>query len=117
MKLLNLAAISLASALALGSSLLLSGDRVAPALEEHDYRHASQWGLESFDEAVWQAVDEVATLEASLAPEVDKFYVELRPVAEPLQAVQLAFDRASLLRLMAGELTPETFVRNHISFE
>ena len=118
MKLLNLAAISLASALALGSSLLLSGDRVAPALEHNNtFRHASQWAGESFDEAVWRAVDEVAALEETIAPEVELFFVELRPAEERFQAVQLAFDRESLLRLIAGELAPETFVRDHIKFD
>lgn len=117
MKLLNLAAITLASALALGSSLLISGDRVAPALEHTTFRHASQWAEESFDEAMWQAVDEIAALEETIAPEVELFFVELRPVEEPLQAVQLAFDRESLLRLMAGELAPEAFVRDHITFD
>ncbi len=117
MKLLNLAALSLALALALGSSLLLSGDRVAPAIEHNYFRHASHWAEESFDEAVWQAVDEVAALEETIAPEVELFFVELRPVEDRLQLVQLAFDRESLLRLMAGELAPEAFVRDHITFD
>ena len=117
MKLLNLAAISLASALALSGGLLLSGDRIAPALEHNTFRHASQWAGESFDEAVWQAVDEVAALEETISPDVELFFVELRPVEEPLQVVQLAFDRESLLRLKAGQLAPEAFVRDHITFD
>ena len=115
MKLLNIAAISLASALVLSSSLLLSRDRVAPELEQRDYQYASQWAGESFDEAVWRAVDEVAWLEESLAPEVERFHVELRPADDSQQAVLLAFDRESLLRLVSGELAPEAFVRDHIA--
>ena len=117
MKALNLTAISLAVALALSSSLLVSQDRTPVDVATFQFRHMAAWSLGSFDEALWLAIDEVATMEEFLPPSIERFHVTMHPVQDTVLVVELAFQRDALLRLKAGELAPEQFVRDYVDFD
>ena len=115
MKLLNIAALSLATALVLSSSLLISKETDMEAAPGNLW-HTVPWGAESFDEVLWLAVDEVAAMEDVMAPEVETIHLELHRSGDNAEEVQLVFDRAALIMLKAGELAPEMFVRDYVEF-
>ena len=116
MKALTLTAFSLAVALALSSSLLVSRDRTAVNSATVRFQHTATWGAGTFDEALWLAIDELATMEELLPPSIERFHVLMRPAQDTLFTVELAFQRDALLRLRDGELAPEQFVRDHVDF-
>lgn len=116
MKVLNFTAFSLAVALALSSSLLVSRDRTAVDAATVRFQHTATWDAETFDEALWLAIDEVATMEEFLPPSIERFYVTMHPAQDSVFTVELAFNRAALLRLKDGDLAPEQFVREYVDF-
>ena len=116
MKIFNVAAFPIASVLALTGGLLVTRDVSRIETQTQDFQLTTSWGSQSFDEAVWLAVDEIAGIEENLPVEVDKFQVRVESSYEDIPPIYIQFDRASLIRLKAGEITPENFMRAHVTF-
>ncbi len=125
MKLFTITAIPLVSALVLGGAFVVPRDDHT-VTTKHDnategnaknLRLIVDWQSRSFDEAVWLAVDRIATLEENLPEQVENFQVEMQPAGDTQIAVQLAFSRSDLAALKAGDLSPEDFIREHVRFE
>lgn len=79
-------------------------------------RHTATWGSRSFDEALWLAVDEIADIEDGLPQEIENFHVVVQSTDEAMAEIHLHFDRASLAKLMAGEIAPANFIRDYVEF-
>ena len=116
MKIFNIIIFPLASALVLGGALLATKDYSPVKTETYDLRYTVTWSSRSFDEAVWLAVNEIADIEDSLPREIESFHVEVQSSDEAMTVIHLQFDRASLAKLKAGEITPENFIREHVEF-
>lgn len=70
----------------------------------------------SFDEMMWNAIENTAKLEDKLPANVKDFRLTM-PESGGSQPVVLAFDRSDLRRLKKGRITPEEFVRNCVDFQ
>jgi hypothetical protein len=117
MKALNLTIIPMTMALILSGALLATRDTSIPketVLPDFDY--VVFWGSNSFDEAVWLVVDEIARFEHDLPAQVLRFHVKVQSNDGAFPAVYLDFNRESLLKLKTGALSPEAFIRDHVDF-
>ena len=116
MKILNITVFPLASALILGGALLATKDYSPVKPETRVLRHTASWGSRSFDETVWLAVDELAGIEDGLPPAVENFHIEVQSTDEAMPVIHLQFNRESLVKLKAGKITPENFIRGYVEF-
>ncbi|MFB0517184.1 MAG: hypothetical protein ACETWG_11360 [Candidatus Neomarinimicrobiota bacterium] len=116
MKIFNFTIIPLASILVLGGAMIVTRDYTTIETDTHEFSYTASWGSQSFDEALWQAVDIIARIEENLPPEIESFHIKIQPSTEELPVIQLDFERVYLLGLMAGEIPPETFIREHVDF-
>ncbi|MFC1484311.1 hypothetical protein ACFL5M_02055 [Candidatus Neomarinimicrobiota bacterium] len=117
MKALNLTIIPMTMALVLSGALLAT--RETSVLKETvspNFDYVVFWGSNSFDEAVWLVVDEIARFENDLPSQVQQFHVKVQSNDGAFPAVYLDFDRESLERLKTGALSPEAFIRDHVDF-
>lgn len=117
MKAPNLTIIPMAVALVLSGALLAT--REISALKETvspNFDYVVFWGSNSFDEAVWLVVDEVARLENDLPTQVQHFRVKVQSNDGSFPAVYMDFNRESLVGLKTGALSPEVFIRDHVDF-
>ena len=101
------------------SRTLPSGETVSPAVEAESYvrNYTVGWGSRSFDEALWQTVAGIATIEELLPSHVQRFQVEIRSPNDVQPPVSLGFQRAALSRLKVGRIAPDVFIRDHVEFD
>ncbi len=124
MKLFTVAFIPVVSALILGSAFMVHDEYDAapltdnPAADESykSLRYIMVWNSGSFDEALWLAMNQVATLEDGLPQQVDRFQVEIQSKGTTQPTVQLAFSRTDFTLLKAGAIAPEVFMRDYVRY-
>ena len=118
LKLLVIGFIPLVTGLVLGRAATLV-PAISPAIEVgHNLSdYTVIWGPRSFDEAVWRAVERIATLEVTSPTRVERFQVEIRSSQDTYPPIVLAFDRIALEHLIAGKLAPEVFIRERVQFD
>ncbi len=87
------------------------------ALDPTGFSYTMPWSYASLEEAVWLAVDDIATIKKYMPSEVDHFSVVIPPYGNNTTTIHLAFARADLELLAAGELTTEIFIRDYVEFE
>lgn len=75
------------------------------------------WGPHSFDEAIWRAVEWVASVKDGVAQHEDRFRVQIRYTSDAYPPITVAFDRADLEQLAAGSLAPADFIRQRVEFK
>ncbi|MCK4577525.1 MAG: hypothetical protein KAU50_01965 [Candidatus Marinimicrobia bacterium] len=80
------------------------------------FSYTLPWSYSSLEEAVWLAVDDVSHIQKYLPPEVDRYQVRIPPIADNTDVYVLVFGKASLEKLIAGDITSEEFVRDHVKF-
>lgn len=124
MKLLSVTIIPIVSALILGSAFMVhdvyNAEAPADNLDSEEsfknLRYVMAWESGSFDEALWLALHQVATLEDGLPRQVERIQVEIQPKGSDLPSVQLAFRRTDLVSLKAGAIAPEVFLRDYVRY-
>lgn len=116
MKRIKRTTLLLVSALILVGVVLATKDYSTIEADFFSLGYTVSWGAESrsFDEAVWQAITEMAQLEENLPEEVENFRVAVLPSDSNYPVVYLDFNRTNLVRLKAGEIPPEIFIREYI---
>ena len=82
-----------------------------------EFSYTMPWSYGSLDEALWLALDDIATIRKYMPPEVDHFRVVIPPYGDNTSFIFITFDRSDLELLATGELAPEMFIRNHVTFE
>ncbi len=104
------------------SALLIA--RVAVPVDEPleiedptQFSYTMPWSYGSLDEALWLALDDIATIRKYMPPEVDHFRVVIPPYGNNPSFVFMMFERSDLELLAAGELAPELFIRDHVTFD
>ncbi|UCD36891.1 MAG: hypothetical protein JSW54_08600 [Fidelibacterota bacterium] len=117
MKKYKLAVLPLFAALVLVGVVLATKDYTTIEADFFSLGYTVSWSPQSrsFDEAVWQAVTEMAVLEENLPAEVENFRVAVLASDGTYPVVYLDFNRANLELLKAGEITPEIFIRSYVS--
>ncbi len=81
------------------------------------FSYTMPWSYGSLDEALWLALDDIATIRKYMPPEVDHYRVVIPPYGDNTSFVFIMFERSDLELLAAGELAPELFIRNHVTFD
>ena len=117
MKIVTIAAYVLASAIVCFGALLATRDYTTVEKDFFSLGYTVTWGSRSFDEAVWQAVTEMATLEENLPDEVENFRVAVVPSNNDYAVVYIDFNRDDLDSLKEGTISPEIFIREYVSFK
>ncbi len=104
------------------SALLIA--RVAVPVDEPtvivdptQFSYTMPWSYGSLDEALWMALDDISTIRKYMPPEVDHYRVIIPPYGDNTSFVVIMFERSDLELLAAGELAPELFIRNHVTFD
>ncbi len=92
-------------------------DEPQEVLDPTEFSYTMPWSYQSLEEAVWLAVDDIATIKKYMPSKVDHFKVIIPPYGSNTSTVQLKFARADLELLAAGELTAEVFIRDYVEFE
>ena len=87
------------------------------AIDPTEFSYTMPWSYGSLDEAVWLAVDDLATIKKYMPSKVDHFSVVIPPYGSNTNTFHLSFARADLELLAAGELTTEIFIREYVQFE
>ncbi len=82
-----------------------------------EFSYTMPWSYGSLDEALWLAVDDIATIKKYMPPDVDHFRVVIPPYGDNTSIIFITFERSDLELLAAGELAPELFIRDHVKFE
>ncbi|UCD38938.1 MAG: hypothetical protein JSW54_05525 [Fidelibacterota bacterium] len=116
MKVTKIIVLPLAYVLILSGVLLATRDYATIKDVPTSFEYNTAWHARSFDEAVWFALDDIARIEDNLPPEVENFRVAIQSPDETIPKVHLEFDRVSLTRLKAGEISPVNFIRDHVEF-
>ncbi|MFB0515823.1 MAG: hypothetical protein ACETWG_04355 [Candidatus Neomarinimicrobiota bacterium] len=116
MKLVKITVLPLAAALILVGVLLATKDYSTTETQFFSLGYTISWGSRSFDEAVWLAVEAIAVIEENLPEEVDNFRVAVLPTDSAYSVVYVDFNRAGLRQLKAGQVAPEIFIREYVSF-
>lgn len=69
-----------------------------------------------FDEAVWKALENVASVETELPAHLQTIIVQIRPDEQVSAPVKMTFARNDLLRLINGGVSPDCFLRDLVEF-
>ncbi len=85
-------------------------------LDPTEFSYTMPWSYQSLDEAVWLAVDDIATIKKYMPSAVDHFKVIIPPYGSSVSTIELEFARADLELLTAGEVTAEVFIREYVEF-
>ncbi len=104
------------------SALLLARVAVPVAeplevVDPTEFSYTMPWSYGSLDEALWLALGDVATIRKYMPPEVDHFRVVIPPYGDNTSFVFIQFERSDLELLAAGELAPELFIRDYVTFD
>lgn len=97
----------------------LAGDRVLPAESELPWVYVSVAECQTarcFDEAIWKALENVASVEAELPAHLQTIVVHIRPDEHVAAPVKMTFTRSDLHRLINGSLSPDLFLRELVEF-
>ena len=70
----------------------------------------------SFDEAIWTALGNVAIIEYQLPENLTTLDVEIRPGAFVPQTMHLVFAREDFQKLVVGLVSPAQFMRESVEF-
>ena len=100
-------------------SAAVPSDRISPpnrGESTHQYRCTVLMSTGSFDEALWQALGNLARVEHSLPDAIRSFRLEILPSESISTSVILDFARPDLVRLRSSELSPEEFIRSYVRF-
>lgn len=124
MKLLTVTFIPVVSALILGGAFMAHDeygtepltDNLATDDSFNSLRYVMEWKSGSFDEALWLAMNQVATLEDGLPQQVENFQVEIQPEGSTQPSVHLVFRRTDFALLKAGAIAPEVFMRDYVRY-
>ena len=108
-------AIPLAAVLAIASTVV-SIETGVPQVTGRELTYAVTTQDATFDQAVWQAVDNLAQLEQDLTQDVVTFRVEIQTGDDSRSMVHLSFARRDLVRLTSGQVAPEVFLRHYVTF-
>lgn len=71
----------------------------------------------SFDEALWTALGNLASIEAQLPQHLEIMEVEIRPANYITQPLRMTFSREDFSLLMAGLMSPAQFMRESVVFD
>ncbi len=82
-----------------------------------EFSYTMPWSYASLDEALWMALDDIATIRKYMPPEVDHYRVVIPPYGDNTSFVVMRFEHSDLELLAAGEVAPELFIRNHVTFD
>jgi hypothetical protein len=69
-----------------------------------------------FDEAIWNALENVANVESQLPDHLQTIVVQIRPDEHVAAPVKMTFSRSDLHRLINGDLSPDRFLRELVEF-
>ena len=108
-------AIPLASVLAIAGTIV-STDTGVPQVPGSELTYVVTTQETNFDQALWQAVDNLAQLEQKLTQDVVTFRVEIQTGDDARSVVHLSFARTDLARLTSGQVAPELFLRHYVTF-
>lgn len=71
----------------------------------------------SFDEALWTALGNVASIESQLPQHLEMLVVEIRPAKYITQPLSMTFSREDFNLLMTGLKSPAQFMRESVTFD
>ncbi|MFC1619971.1 hypothetical protein ACFL45_08500 [Candidatus Neomarinimicrobiota bacterium] len=97
----------------------LAGERELPIEAELSWVYVSVAECPTarcFDEAIWKALENVASVEPELPDRLQTIIVQIRPDEHVAAPVELTFTRSDLQRLINGGLSPDQFLRELVVF-
>ena len=117
LKVLSASLIPLITLLVLSESLSPTSEFSPVSDQKFEMRsYTTVWDSGSFDQELWYTLEWIAKEEGFLPLEVKRFQVDILSYSDTNRTVSLDFDRSDLIRLKAGEVRPEIFIREFVKF-